>query len=230
MYLPLFIDFKNLRVIVFGCGSVGMRRASLFSKAGARVTMVCRSSIEGIGGTANNIEVVALEVEKSNLGVVKPLLENHDLVVIALDDRCLAKDIVDLALSLGRLVNNAVDYREGNVVVPLRLTVEGIDMGLTSYGASVEVLRRVASKIKRLLEHDTEVKTLAYVCSTLKKCIKSLVYDHRERIALYREIFSDREFNKSIRRGDIYAAISRAIAIAKDVGIDLSSCAQNLNY
>ncbi|ESQ23286.1 MAG: FAD binding domain [uncultured Acidilobus sp. MG] len=39
-YLPLFIDLSGKRVVVFGGGSVGTRRALEFARAGAKVTVV----------------------------------------------------------------------------------------------------------------------------------------------------------------------------------------------
>uniref|UniRef100_A0A7J3MZ80 precorrin-2 dehydrogenase n=2 Tax=Ignisphaera aggregans TaxID=334771 RepID=A0A7J3MZ80_9CREN len=220
MYIPLFIDFSNLKVLVIGCGSVGLRRASLFSNAGAKVTTVCRESEKRIEG----VNVVSIDIKENDIETIKQLVKDHHLVVIAIDSESLASAIARIAISLGKLVNNAVDSRLGNTIVPLRLSLNGIDIGITSYGISVEALRRMARKIEILLESDIEIKTLIHICRVLKKCVKIFVQNHKERMNLYRSIFTDDEFNRYVSKGDTVSAFSRAIDIARGFGFEIKEC------
>ncbi|MCS7110825.1 MAG: bifunctional precorrin-2 dehydrogenase/sirohydrochlorin ferrochelatase [Ignisphaera sp.] len=220
VHLPLFIDVSSFSVLVVGCGSVGLRRAELFRRYGARVTVVCRDGGQRISGAEpRSIDVRSLDSE-----ALKDLLKPYDIVVVAVDDESLAKSIALAALSLKKLVNNAVDYRFGNTVVPLKLSLNGVDIGLTSYGLSVELLRRIAQKISTSLAQNTEIKTLYRVSRVLKRCIKKTTPLPKLRIELYRRIYSDTEFNNYIEKGDEAGAILRAVDIAREMNTDLEPC------
>jgi len=42
MRIPLWVEASRLRVVIFGGGSVGTRRARLFASAGAKVRVVAK--------------------------------------------------------------------------------------------------------------------------------------------------------------------------------------------
>lgn len=223
MYIPLFIDVKNFKVLVIGCGNVGLRRIELFKKYGARITVVCRNKLEADGVETKNIDIQNLDLES-----LKKLIQFHDIIVVAVDNENLAKNIASIAMSLNKLVNNAVDYRYGNIIVPFKISINNVDIGLTSYGLSVELIRRIAQKIHNSLAQDIEINTLSEVFKILKKCVKENISSSKLRIKLYKHIYLDKEFNEYVKKGDKNKAITRAVSIIKELcGIDLKNCVEN---
>lgn len=220
MYKPLFINLEKTRVAIFGCGEIGVRRAKLFIDAGSEVTVICKDPTN-INLRCN---LMRLDIDETNIDIIDKIVSENDIIVVALNDERLSKLISRIALEKRKLVNNAMDYKLGNVIVPLHRGIDGIDIALTSFGVSVEILRRIVSKIENLIKSDTEVKILLNIYRRLKPCIKNVVNDHRKRLELYRAINSDKDFNKYVVQGDEYSALVRALGIIKSYGFYVDRC------
>lgn len=139
MYLPLYIDMAGRRVIVFGLGKVGRRRAKKLRDSGAEVVGVDRRHVE-IGG----VDVVRREITPRNI----PPLDEYFLVVAATNDRELNFLIAERARAEGALINLVGEFKEGNVIFPAVAETDEKRLSVTTLGN----VPSLAKKVKELLE------------------------------------------------------------------------------
>jgi precorrin-2 dehydrogenase/sirohydrochlorin ferrochelatase len=215
-FIPLFIDVSGLRVVVFGGGSVGTRRALEFSSAGARVTVVASqfSHELEVAAKAGQVELVKAEVRPGDN--VDGFIRGAHIVVIATSDMELNDYLASRALSLGVLVNNATEARKGNVVYPFTAEpIEGLKVAVTSLGLSGVAARRARDRIVECLSSDRYLRTLLSVMSKFKEELKESVGDPKVRVPLYFKVSEDETFNRLVEQGDEDGALRRALEIAR---------------
>jgi len=107
--LPLVLDLLDRRVVVFGGGEVGLRKARYFADE-AEVVVVSLDFAEGFDD---------LGVRKVRSGIQDSMdrwIEFADLVIAATDDPVLNERICDLARKEGKLFNQANGV--GNFLIP----------------------------------------------------------------------------------------------------------------
>jgi precorrin-2 dehydrogenase/sirohydrochlorin ferrochelatase len=218
-YIPLYVNPKGLKVLVVGGGSVGSRRALMFRNAGARVVVVA-SEFSEILLKAGGVELRKLALPE-DLEVLEKLVDESDIVVVALGDEGLAERIASIALAKRKLVNNAVDHRRGNVIVPFSSSIAGLNVAITSFGATGLAARLALEKVVELLRGDREVNAAYKAMGRLKMIIKSTVKDPKARMKAYYAIHEDEEFRSHIRRGDWKSAYLRGLKVIESLGVTL---------
>ncbi len=215
--IPLYVDVAGFRVLVVGGGRVGEGRALLFSRAGARVTVAALEFTERLEKEAKegSIRLARLKLPEDWDELVK-LVEESDLVVVAVPSLELARRVAREARSRGKLVNNAVDYKDGNVVVPFRgSTSYGLHYAVTSLGRAGVAARVAAEKVKECLESDRELRALYESMARLKEWLKANVPDPGVRIPVYFKVAEDPAYREAVAKGDAEKAYSRALEIAR---------------
>ncbi|WP_460124518.1 precorrin-2 dehydrogenase/sirohydrochlorin ferrochelatase family protein [Stetteria hydrogenophila] len=216
-WIPLYVNPEGFRVLVVGGGRVGEGRALLFSRAGARVKVAAMDFTEGLRAEAGrgSLELVRLRLPE-DWGRLVELIEESDLVVVAVSDPGIARRVAEEALSRGKLVNNAVDYRLGNVVVPFRgSTSYGLHYAVTSLGRTGIAARAAAEKIRECLERDEELRALYYSMARLKEWLKANVPSPRKRMPIYFKVAGDEAYRRAVARGDAEEALRRALEVAR---------------
>jgi len=211
-YIPLFINPAGLRVLVVGGGVVGTRRALMFKKAGARVTVAAMEFSEELKAAGVELRRVKLP---EDLGILEGLIKESDIIVVAVGDDALASKVASIALSMGKLVNNAVNYREGNVIVPFSAYTSGFGIAVTSFGVSGLAARIALEKAVKLLEGDEEVKATLKALGRLKRVVRAIVSDPKTRMKLYEALEGDEELRSYLRRGDWRSAYLRGLEVIK---------------
>ncbi len=141
MYYPLFIDFSDKTVLVFGGGSVGARRTKYLLDAGAKVTVVSKEFSEEL--KASGATLVAAEAEE-HLGDIREAF----LVIAATDDPDANETITRAALEAGVLVCCADDHTKGDVVFPMTALVCGHTLAYTTFGENPKLLHKVKRRIE----------------------------------------------------------------------------------
>jgi precorrin-2 dehydrogenase/sirohydrochlorin ferrochelatase len=215
-YIPLFIDFKGKRIVVFGGGSVGERRARMFAEAGAEVVVASEEFTEGLRRLAGEgrVRLVRLSLPR-DLDKARSLIEESVLVVVALGDPEAASLVAEEALKAGRLVNNAVDASKGDVVVPFRATVWGrLHLAATSLGETGIGARRALEEAAAWLESRSDLRGYYEALSEFKRLAKSRVRDPRRRVELYFKVAGDPEFRRLAESGRVGDALKRALEVA----------------
>jgi len=214
-YLPLFIDLSGKRVVVFGGGSVGTRRALEFARAGAKVTVVADRFSQELEVAARGGALELIRASLSPGDDVTGYLRGALLAVIATSDQALNGYLARRARELGVLVNNATEASEGDVVFPFRAEpLPGLHIAVTTLGASGVAARWARDRASKCLSSDNELRTLLEAMSAFKRELKARVPDVRRRLELYFKVESDQVFRSLVASGDVEAALRRALEVA----------------
>ncbi len=183
--LPLFLDLSHRLVVIFGGGSVGTRKAELFSRYGP--VKVCSLDFsEGLLKLAERVDWV--ETIRCDLYAgFSQYLEGAFLAVPATSDSDLNQAIEAECRARGILVNR-VDGR-GEVVVP-----SIIRRGRVSLAISTEI--PALSRFLRLkLEKEIcpSISQMARLLSVIRQEIRAEVPRQEDRAAIIWGILEDRE-------------------------------------
>ncbi|MGC8566686.1 MAG: precorrin-2 dehydrogenase/sirohydrochlorin ferrochelatase family protein [Caldisphaera sp.] len=214
-YLPLYIDASYLKVLVIGGGSIGTRRAITFFEKGAMVTVLADRFTDELKNRQND-RLRLFETTIKNINDIEDLIKRNDLIVIATNNEELNKTAYEISIKYNKLVNNAANAKQGNVVLPFRSNIWGeIEVSVTSLGASGIAARRALEKIVAILNNDIELKTLFTSMKRFKEYIKKNIKDASLRYKLYFMVENDKDFEKFVKEGNEEKAYERALDIAK---------------
>jgi precorrin-2 dehydrogenase/sirohydrochlorin ferrochelatase len=183
-YLPLFIDFSCKKVIIFGGGAVGERKAKYF--APAEVVVVSSSftpCLEAMGKEG----LIRLERRAITVKDVGALITGAFLVVAATGDAALNDEIVRIACDAGILVNSATG--ESPVVVPSLFKRGDIMAAISTGGRSPAMARYVRLRLEASLGGDVE--KMVRLQERLRERLKLTVVDQRRREEILRAILDD---------------------------------------
>ncbi|MEM0339941.1 MAG: NAD(P)-dependent oxidoreductase [Acidilobaceae archaeon] len=217
-FIPLYINLSGLRVLVVGGGYIGTRRAVFFKEAGARVTVAAKEFREELRRGEFSLIELSLPEDMAKL---EELVKTHDLVVVAVSDEELARKVSEMAMKMGKLVNNTVDYKQGNVIVPFRAVVKGIGIAVTSFGASGMAARVALEKAVKVLSEDLEVRTILESFGRFKEQLRKAVRDPKLRMKIYLAIEEDATYCEYVKRGDVIKAYERALEVARSFNVNL---------
>lgn len=215
-WLPFYINPRGLKTVVFGGGGVASRRARMLAEAGARVRVYALDFTPELTELAEKglVEIERVDLRAANIG---ELIGDAVIVVIAVSDKGLAERIAGEALKRGILVNNAVEARKGNMIVPYRgRTSYGLHIAATSLGETGVGARRALERILQVLERDPYYRTLYRAMARLKRYLKENVADPRARFKANLAADADPEVHRLAGEGDEEGAYNRALAVAME--------------
>ena len=139
MLYPIFLDLSGRRCVVVGGGAVAMRKARKLLQAGAEVVVVSPavlSELESIGA-----EIRYRPYEAGDL-------EGADLAFTATDSREVNAAVAREARERGVLVNAADKPSEGDFAVPSTLRRGGLQVAVSTGGASPTLARRIRKELE----------------------------------------------------------------------------------
>ncbi|WP_458188547.1 precorrin-2 dehydrogenase/sirohydrochlorin ferrochelatase family protein [Haladaptatus sp. NG-WS-4] len=148
--LPLFYDFTDETVLVFGGGRVGLRKARYFAQEAAVVAVVGREFAD------RNVDVELVEAYL-HVDDVSTWFDRAApvLVVVATDDTALNDAIETEARERGVLVNRADRHGErefGSVVVPATVRDGDVVAAVATGGRSPALSKHLRQRIEPLLD------------------------------------------------------------------------------
>lgn len=170
--LPLFLDLKSKKVVIFGGGSVGEHKARLFSEY-AHVLVVSKSFTDGLMRMekAGAVKLIKADLCES----YDHYLEDAFIAVPATNDIELNRKIEEAAENLGVLVNRVDGV--GDVVVPSIVQKDPITIAISTESPAL-------SKYLRLrLEKDLSenFQGMARLLGRIREDLKRSVPDQKER-------------------------------------------------
>ena len=136
---PLFIDLKDRPVLIFGGGTVALRRASVLVQYGAAVTVIAPELLP-------ELEALRLKLERRPYRSGE--IEEAFLVLAATDDPKVNRDIVKEARAKGIWANNASDRSDCDFFFPAVVQRERLSIGITGDGEDHVRVREAAKKIR----------------------------------------------------------------------------------
>lgn len=213
-WIPLYINPRGLKVVVFGGGSVATRRARMFAESGAVVNVY---SLDFSRELFELDEKGVLSITRMNLedADIESLIDEATIVVVAVDSRSLAERIAAVAKAKGVLVNNAVEAVKGNTIIPYRgVASYGLHVASTSLGKTGVGARRALERLMDVLERDPYYKTIFNAMAKVKKYLKENVGDPKVRFKANLAADADREVHRLAERGLEEEAYKRALSAA----------------
>ncbi|NPE31954.1 bifunctional precorrin-2 dehydrogenase/sirohydrochlorin ferrochelatase, partial [Methanococcoides sp. SA1] len=150
-YLPLFIDMEGRKVVVFGGGSVGLRKASLFAEYAETVVISIDFSpeLEELASSSSKVELIGSDLSSVPDGSILALIEDAFLVIPATNVPSLNDRIRELAQGRGILVNR-IDMA-GEVVIPSVIQRDGLSIGISTFGSSPAVSKYTRRKLESII-------------------------------------------------------------------------------
>lgn len=149
-FLPLLIDMSDKKVVIFGSGSVGERKANLFSEY-AKVTVVSRSfsdtfyELEQKYGT----HLIKADAEKFTDDEINNIIRGAFLVIPATNDRSINERIVGLSKFFG-ILTNEVDAI-GDVTVPAVIKRGDLTISISTTGSSPAFSRFTRQQVEKII-------------------------------------------------------------------------------
>ncbi|MEM0274955.1 MAG: hypothetical protein QXE67_01725, partial [Nitrososphaerota archaeon] len=83
------------------------------------------------------------------------------------------------------------------------------------------VAREALYKIREVLEKDMELHLLAELMHRLKKILKEANLTPKKRMEIYRRVYSDQEFRRYVKTGDIDSATKKILEILKENSVEI---------
>ncbi|MFC4543029.1 bifunctional precorrin-2 dehydrogenase/sirohydrochlorin ferrochelatase [Halosolutus amylolyticus] len=166
--IPLLHDFTGARVLVFGGGPVGARKARRFARE-AEVVVVSPAFADRDFGDSERVRAAPDPADVANwIDRVDPAL-----VVAATDDEAVNAAIADAARERGILVNRADESGgrdPGSVVVPATIREDPVVVAVATGGRAPALSKYLRGELEETLSGAGEMAT---VCSALRSELKA---------------------------------------------------------
>jgi precorrin-2 dehydrogenase/sirohydrochlorin ferrochelatase len=188
-YQPLFVDFTGRKVVIFGGGAVGERKAMYFS--GADVTVISREFNIGLE-IMPGIRLVQKDVA---IDMVPDIIKGAFLVVAATGDPAFNREITRTASDMGILVNSA----EGgsDVILPSKIIQGDVIIAISTGGRSPAMARFIRQRLEESL--GTELSEMVRLQSELREILKKKVQSQEERERLLWQVLNDRSIWEALK-------------------------------
>jgi len=142
--IPLMLDLTGRRVLIFGGGDVGARKAAYFEHE-AEVTVISRSfspRLDGLAVRRHETDLASLPDD-----AIGELLDGAFLAIAATPDPALNNRIGRLCASAGVLFNNAAG-EPGDVIIPSVVRGRNYLIAISTGGKSPAVSRYLRMRLE----------------------------------------------------------------------------------
>lgn len=180
--LPLVLDLREKRVVVFGGGDVGLRKAKYFEDE-ADVVVVSREFHPGF----DSLRVRRIKGEA--MDHVHELVDGSDIVIAATDDESLNLTICDIAKENGKLYNQA--HGVGNFLIPSVVNKGSYLVAISTMGRSPALSRFIRERLDSELED--ELESMVQLLQELRSELKATVNDQEDREKILLSVLDDEE-------------------------------------
>ncbi len=209
--LPLMINISDRKVVILGGGSVGERKASLFSK-------YANTTVVSAGFTAKLEEMKdagKLKLVQADLGSlpddkIADIISGAFLVIPATNDISLNDRIVRIAQKSDILINKVDSV--GDVVVPSVIKRGDLTIGISTLGSSPALSKYTRMKIEQVIT--PQYADMIRLQNEMRTYLKQNVPEQEER----------KEFLwKILENGDVWNALSQSYEKAYKIANNIVS-------
>ncbi len=191
--LPLMLDLERKEVVIFGGGSVGERKASLFCEY-AVVTVVSREFTPRLNQLSLEGKIKPIQVEDLDEEEIHRYLKNAFIAIPATNDALLNEKIADIAERSGKLVNKVDSV--GDIIVPSVIRRGDVVIGISTAGQSPALSRYMRHRIEAVIT--PEFAQMAKLQNEIRETLKSHVQDQKKRREILWNIINDDEVWKAL--------------------------------
>jgi|Deesub1362A_J573_1020465.scaffolds.fasta_scaffold00192_54 precorrin-2 dehydrogenase/sirohydrochlorin ferrochelatase len=183
-YLPIFLDFSNKLVVIFGAGSVGKRKM-LYFMGKAKIRIISESIPSDFKQMANHrVEIIVATINEHNF---HRFLQDAFLVIPATNDPSLNEKIAKEAQRMGKLVN--LTTSAGEVLLPSLISKDNFSIAISTHGMSPGLSKLLRIKLEECIPKNFDL--MVKLITELRNYIKMEISDQKEREKLLWEIMND---------------------------------------
>ena len=191
--IPLLVDCKGKRIVIFGGGAVASRKAMYFS-GNADVLLVSRSFLPKI--IALPVKRRVLDVSTVSDDLIEDIIEGAFLVISTFSDPFQNDRIGNLCRARAILFNNA-DGEAGDVMLPSVTGGKNYTIAISTKGSSPAVSRFIREHLEKTYPALDEMIALQ---SELREQLKHLEPSQTRRTAILWEVLSDKELWEMLKK------------------------------
>lgn len=187
-FIPLMLDLKGRKIVIFGGGKVGERKALLFSDH-SEVIVISREFTQGLNNLSLNGKVKLIKVNEMNETDIKMHIESAFMTIPATSDRHLNERISEMAQNAGKLVNRVDGI--GDVIIPSVIKRDDIVIGISTLSSSPALSKYMRMKIESVIT--PEFEKMSGLQNDIRKILKSKVNSQEKRKEILWNILNDNE-------------------------------------
>jgi len=192
--IPLMIDLRDRRVVIYGGGNVAARKAAYFTGS-ATVIVVSRSFSRALDEM--KIKRKRMDLSKVPDTEIKSFIRGAFLVIAATSDHSVNDRIGSLCRQEDIPFNNAYGT-PGDVLLPATLQGENFLVAVTTYGKSPAFSRYLRSKLEVRKKDYDQMITLQ---ERLRSVLKERIPTQRKREEILRNMVSDQQVWETLSQG-----------------------------
>ena len=192
--LPLILDLTGRKVVIFGGGPVGARKAAFF-QGECRVLVASRSFGKEVRDL--DVERVKVDLETASDQDLKDLMEGAFLVIGAVHDPLLNNRILGLSREQGLHCNSA-SGDPGDVIIPSVWKGKSHAVAVTTFGRSPAMARYIREKVA--LDADA-IDRMIDLQGRAREALKAGEPSQERRSAILWEIVHDEAAWKALDQG-----------------------------
>ncbi|WP_406659762.1 bifunctional precorrin-2 dehydrogenase/sirohydrochlorin ferrochelatase [Methanolobus sp. ZRKC3] len=213
-FLPLLIDMSDKKIVIFGGGSVGERKALLFSPH-ADVTVISRdfTPILQEAGESGNLILVIEDANTLSDENIAEFIEGSFLVIPATNERSINEKIVTVAKQK-EILTNQVDAI-GDVTVPSVIKRGDLTISISTSGSSPAFSRYTRQKVEKVIT--PQFADMIRIQDAIRSYLKENVPEQRERKDILWQILDSKEVWSAL--GESY---EKGFKTAQDIVMKIS--------
>ncbi|MCE8425148.1 MAG: bifunctional precorrin-2 dehydrogenase/sirohydrochlorin ferrochelatase [Candidatus Methanoperedens sp.] len=192
-FVPLLLNLQEKKVVIFGGGEVGERKALFFCDY-AKVTVVSKEFTGKLSELQIKKIIQLIKVNELTETDISRHLKDAFIVIPATNDMILNEKIAGIAENSGQLVNRVDDL--GDVIVPSIIRRGDIVIGISTLGQSPALSKYIRKNIEGVITPGLAVMTRLQ--NEIREMLKSRVGDQKERKEILWNIMNDSEVWEAI--------------------------------
>ena len=180
--MPIFVDLKDKKVVIFGGGELGGWKAKKFLEGGCeKILIVSKNFSEEIKSLRDNVEVIQKDLTKG----FGDLLKGAFIVVPATNDEELNDAIREESVKRGILTN----HRAGDLFLSSVVRDGNIEIAISTGGHSPAVSKYLKVKLEKFLGNKFD--EMAELQEKIRKILMDEIENRDERKEILWEILND---------------------------------------
>ena len=184
-FVPLLLNLKNKKVVIFGAGNVALRKATTFSKY-SNVIVISKKFKKEFDDL--DIQKINKEITKEN--VLDYILDSF-IVIPATNDFKINNTIADIDHSQNIMVNRVDEEKENDVIVPSIISKEDLIIAISTLGKSPMTSKFLREEIEKFITE--EYLLMLNLQTKLRDYLKSNIKNQKEREKILSEIIKNKE-------------------------------------
>jgi precorrin-2 dehydrogenase/sirohydrochlorin ferrochelatase len=204
-FIPLMLDLKGRKVVIFGGGDVGERKAMVFA-GHAEVVVVSREFTPELKHISSEGKIKLITVKEMDESDIAANIEDAFITIPATSDRLLNEKIGGMAQRRGILVNRVDEI--GDIIVPSVIRRGDIVIGISTLSSSPALSKYMRLKIEAVIT--PEFEKMSVLQDDIRGKLKSSIKEQRIRKEILWNILND---------NDVWAALGESYDKAYNIAL-----------